>query len=126
MQSQRHIRPARVVITLLFSVVAITLTRNASAAESCDRACLGSMITQYVDALVARDPSKLPLADNLRYTEDSRAIKLGDGIWKTATAKGQFRQDYLDTRKQVAASHVVILEGQAQALYSVLLHMQGR
>jgi hypothetical protein len=126
MQSQRHIRPARVVITLLFSVVAITLTRNASAAESCDRACLGSMITQYVDALVARDPSKLPLADNMRYTEDSRAIKLGDGIWKTATAKGQFRQDYLDTRKQVAASHVVILEGQAQALYSVLLHMQGR
>jgi hypothetical protein len=126
MQSQRHIRPARVVITLLFSVVAITLTRNASAAERCDRACLGSMITQYVDALVARDPSKLPLADNMRYTEDSRAIKLGDGIWKTATAKGQFRQDYLDTRKQVAASHVVILEGQAQTLYSVLLHMQGR
>lgn len=126
MQSQRHIRPARVVITLLFSVVAITLARNAPAAESCDRACLGSMITQYVDALVARDPSKLPLAENMRYTEDSRAIKLGDGIWKTATAKGQFRQDYLDTRKQVAASHVVILEGQAQALYSVLLHMQGR
>ena len=91
---------------------------------ACDRECLGGLITRYVDALVARDPTGLPLADSVRVTEDSRTIKLGEGIWKTVTAKTGFRHDYLDVRKQVAASHVVLLEGTNQALYSVLLHVK--
>src|SRR5690606_38476553 len=53
-------------------------------------------------------------------------IRLGDGLWKTVTGKGTFRHDYLDTTRQVAASHVVVLEGQAQALLSVLLHVEDR
>ena len=100
------------------------LSPIAAWSADCDRVCLTGMITQYIDALVAHDPSKLPLADKIRYTEDSKALKLGEGIWKTATAKGQFRQDYLDLKKQVAASHVVIREGQNQALYSVLLYVR--
>jgi hypothetical protein len=114
------------VTAILFSMLVIGPARVAAAAENCDRTCLAGMISQYVDALVARDHSRLPLAQNVRVTEDSRAIKLGEGIWKTVSGKGQFRQDYLDVRRQVAASHVVLLEGQTQALYSVLLHMKDR
>jgi hypothetical protein len=79
-----------------------------------------------VDALVAHDASKLPLADNARFVEDSKAIKLGDGLWKTVTAKGQLRQDYLDTRRQTAATHVALLEGQIPALCSIVIHVQDR
>ena len=92
-------------------------------AQTCDRACLTGMMTQFIDALVAHDPSKLPLADGARYTEDSRNARLGDGIWKSVTANGGFRQDYVDTRKQVAAAHVVLRENATQVLYSVLLHV---
>jgi hypothetical protein len=95
-------------------------------AQDCDRACLSGLLTQYVDALVAHDSSKLPLADNVKVTEDSKGIKLGEGLWKTATSKGQFRQDYLDLKKQVAATHVQILEGPNQVLYSVLLHVKNK
>src|SRR6185369_8431182 len=98
----------------------------APAAENCDRACLSGLVTQYLDALVTHDPSKLPLADNARFVEDSKGIKPGDGLWKSATAKGQFRQDYIDTRKQVAATHATVLEGQATALCSILIHVQDR
>ena len=84
------------------------------------------MITHYVDALVAHDPATLPLAPNVRFTEDSHDLKLGDGLWKTVTAKGEFRQDYLDTRKQIAATHVEVLEGKIPVLYSVLLHVKDR
>ncbi len=114
---------------LLFAALLSLSAINASAAQpagTCDRSCLAGLVTQYVDALVARDPARLPVEADARFTEDSRAIKLGEGIWKTATGKGTFRHDYLDTRKQVAASHVVILEGQNQALYSVLLHVKNR
>ena len=94
-------------------------------AQQCDRACLTGMMTQFVNALVAHDSSKLPLADNVRYTEDSRNARLGDGIWKGVTANGGFRQDYIDTRKQVAAAHVLLRENDTQVLYSVLLHVAG-
>jgi hypothetical protein len=108
---------------LLLAGMAIS-TAATAASPSCDRACLSGLITKYVDALVAHDPAALPLAANVRVTEDSRAIKLGEGLWKTVTAKGQFRQDYLDTRKQVAAAHLQVYEGKEQVLYSVLLHVQ--
>jgi hypothetical protein len=94
-------------------------------AQQCDRACLTGMMTQFIDALVAHDSSKLPLADGVRYTEDSRNARLGDGIWKSVTANGGFRQDYIDARKQVAAAHVLLREGETQVLYSVLLHVAG-
>src|ERR1700752_2904304 len=83
-------------------------------AQQCDRACLTGMMTQFIDGLVAHDSSKLPLADNVRFTEDSRNAQLGQGIWKSVTAAGGFRQDYIDTRKQVAASHVLLREGESQ------------
>jgi hypothetical protein len=111
---------------VLAPVLLTVLCTSVGAAETCDRACLTGLMTQYVDALVAHDPSHLPLTQNVRVTEDSKAIKLGDGLWKTVTGKGAFRQDYLDTRKQVAAAHLVVLEGPNQALYSVLLHVQDR
>jgi hypothetical protein len=92
-------------------------------AQDCNRACLTDMMTQYVDALVAHDPASLPLADDVRYTEDSRLAQLGEGIWQSVTANGGFRQDYIDSRKQVAASHVLLHEGETQVLYSVLLYV---
>ena len=92
-------------------------------AQQCDRACLTGMMTQFINALVAHDSSTLPLAANVRYTEDSRNARLGEGIWRSVTANGGFRQDYIDTRKQVAAAHVLLREGETQVLYSVLLHV---
>jgi len=122
MFQQRRGTEIRTIATLGLALTGIAGT--ATAAGTCDRTCLSSLMTQYIDAVVAHDPSKLPLVDNVRITEDSRAIKPGEGIWKTASAKGSFRHDYLDVRKQIAATHVVLLEGQTQALYSVLLHVK--
>jgi hypothetical protein len=119
MDIQQALRGASLAAVAAAAIVAAT---PAQAAE-CDRTCLSGLLTQYVDALVAHDPSKLPLADNARFTEDSRELKLGEGAWQTITAKGSFRHDYLDPEKQVAAAHVGLLEGQNPVLYSVILHV---
>jgi hypothetical protein len=87
------------------------LAPGAALAQDCNRACLTSLMTQFIDALVAHDPSGLPLADDVRYTEDSRLAELGAGIWQSVTANGGFRQDYIDTREQIAAAHVLLLDG---------------
>jgi hypothetical protein len=49
---------------------------GAAFAQECDRACLTGMMTQFIDAVVAHDPSTLPLTDNVKYTEDSRNARL--------------------------------------------------
>lgn len=123
MSSQRK---APAAATALFSLLAIGFSHSAAAASACDRACLTGLLDAYIDSLVAHDISRLPLAEKVRITEDSRDLRSGEGLWKSVTGKGAFRHDYLDTTKQVAASHVVLLEGQAQALLSVLLHVQDR
>jgi hypothetical protein len=112
-------------IALSVSLCLLVVSPLPSQAQTCDRGCLTVMMTQFIDALVAHDPSRLPLAETVRYTEDSRNARLGQGIWQSVTANGGFRQDYIDTRKQVAASHVLLHEGDTQVLYSVLLHVAG-
>ena len=101
---QRNLVPA--VGVLIFA----SMTTSGAQAADCDRACLKSMITKYVDAMVAHDPSRLPLAKDARFTEDSQELKLGEGLWKTVTKRGDFRQDYIDLKKQIAASHVMLFE----------------
>ena len=113
----RNLAPAVGVLVLA------AMTTSGVQAADCDRACLKSMITQYVDAMVAHDPSRLPLAADVRFTEDSKDLKLGEGLWKTVTRKGDFRQDYIDLKKQIAAAHVMLFEENAQVLYSVVLRV---
>ncbi len=108
-------------LTAMLGLLSLTAT-SASAAE-CNRACMTALLTQYADALVANDHSSLPLAEKVRFTENSSQLKLGEGLWPTITGKGGFRQDYLDTTRQIAASHMELKEGEVPVLYTVVLHL---
>lgn len=94
-----------------------------SFAVECDRSCLGEMMDQFIGSMLAHDYSRLPLADEVKFTVDGQAATLGEGVWQTVTSVQGFRQDYLDLREQVAASHVAFYEGENQILLSVLLHI---
>jgi hypothetical protein len=54
--------------------------------SSCDRACLQNIADAYVAALVAHDPSKAPMAPNAKFTEQTKVLNVGEGLWKTAVA----------------------------------------
>jgi hypothetical protein len=99
----------------------LTLFAVEASAADCDRACLKNMMTTYLNALVARDPSKAPLAANVRFTEDSKDLKVGEGFWKTATKLGDYRQDFIDVKEQVVATHVIVEESGRPAKYTVRL-----
>ncbi len=105
----------------------LILCAAAASAADCDRACLKNTMTAYLNALVAQDPSKAPLAPNVRFTEDSKDLKVGEGFWKTATALGDYRQDFIDVKEQVIASHVTVEESGKRALCTVRLKVaKGR
>jgi hypothetical protein len=56
-----------------------------AAASDCNSACLRAVADQYVSALVKHDWSGLPLAPGYKYTENTAAIQLGDGLWVGAS-----------------------------------------
>jgi hypothetical protein len=64
---------------------------QAAAANQCDRACLDGFVDQYLTALAARDSSKLPVANNVRFTENGTMLNLNEGLWGTANGLGKFR-----------------------------------
>lgn len=64
---------------------------------SCDRACLENFVDQYMDALIAHNPKKLPMTPRVKNTEDGVRLDPGDGFWRTALAKGSYRLFVTDT-----------------------------
>ena len=66
-------------------------TVSAHAAASCDRACLEGFVDHYLDAVLAHNPSLVPLAPGVRFTEDGQKLAIGDGLWRTMHAKGHYR-----------------------------------
>jgi hypothetical protein len=74
-----------------------------AAQPSCDRACLEGFMNQYLDAMVAHDPSHLPVTPAVKFTEDDVVLKLGDGLWATASARGAYTEYFDDPEEgQVA------------------------
>jgi hypothetical protein len=70
------------------AALAVALLRSPAAvaqAPTCDRSCLENLAAQYMAALVAHEPSKLPWADRVRFTENEVSLMIGDGAWGTVT-----------------------------------------
>jgi len=66
---------------------------NAAPAKAgdCDRACLDGFVDQYMAAVAAHDPSKLPHSASARYTENNVEMKLGEGLWQTSDGWGSYK-----------------------------------
>src|SRR5215471_19917682 len=81
-----------------------------AAAGDCDRACLKSVLDQYLAAVIKHDPSAAPLAVGFRETNNAVAIRLGTGMWKTVTGLGRVQRRYLDPASGQAGYFGVVQE----------------
>ena len=79
------------------------------AADACTRDGLKAVVGKYFTALQANDPSQLPLATNVKFTENGVAVPVGQGLWKTA-GKVLVKWDLFDTLKCGTHSMVVVEE----------------
>ena len=84
---------AGVTLAILMLVIFVGIspeTRAAATAvaEPCDRSCLSGFVDQYLAALLKHDPAGLPVAANVKSTENTRPTPLGEGLpLRTATAR---------------------------------------
>ena len=93
----------------------------------CDRACLQGMVDQVLAAMVAHDARRLPLAADIRYTENGQQLALNDGFWGTATAEGAYTHYFLDPRTEQAAFFGVLKEnGTNNVILAMRIKLEGR
>src|SRR5882724_9643123 len=78
----------KTVITLAVAFASALTTASPVSAQgpTCDRSCLLNIADSYLAALVAHDPSKAPMAANAKFTEQSKVLAVGEGLWKSAVA----------------------------------------
>src|SRR5229473_1692462 len=69
----------------IIAVLILNAHAQTATAPPCDRACMTALADRYLAALVKHDPSGLPLAKGVRFTENTAEIAVGDGLWVSAS-----------------------------------------
>ncbi len=109
-------------VLLLMLVLAGPRTANA---QTCDRACLRTVLDQYLAAVVKHDPSSAPLVLGYRHTENAVNKKLGDGVWKSVTGLGKMQRKFFDPVSGQAAYYGLVDEGASSALVTARIRVEN-
>ncbi len=92
----------------------------------CDRSCLEGFLDLYVDAVVAHDATQLPLAGEVKFTENGQRLRLDDGLWHTATGKGGYALKLADVERGQAVLMGTIRESDEPTVLVARLRIVGR
>jgi hypothetical protein len=126
---------ATAIASLALAAGATTLqSRSAAAAEaaehgamaSCNRACLDGFVDRYLEAAAANDPQRLPVTTDVKYTEDGQQLRLGDGLWNTATGVGTYKHYMEDVAAGEVACFCTMREAGAPVILALRLKVVGR
>lgn len=91
-----------------------------------DRQYLEGLIDRYFVALVAHDSGKLPLAKNMKATENTVAVALNDGLWATASDLPTYINVFCDIVEGQAGCFAVLKERGNSILMSLRLKEQDK
>src|SRR5688572_26570444 len=103
------------------AMVAAAGTARASAQTACDRACLRTLLDQYLAAVIKHDPQAAPIVVGFRQTENALNVRPGNGVWKTVTGLGKVQRRYIDPVTGQAAYYGTVEEGGTTAVVTVRL-----
>jgi hypothetical protein len=91
---------------------------------NCNRACLEDVVNQYLAALAAHDPKRLPLSADVKYTENDQVLQLGDGFWKTVQGPGNYKHIFADPEAGQVVFMGTMHEADKPLLMSLRLRIQ--
>jgi hypothetical protein len=76
---------------LILLTLPLVLMAQDAVPEPCNRVCMEALVDDYLDALIANDPGAVPLANDVRFTENGQRLQLRDGLWQTMAGRGDYR-----------------------------------
>ncbi len=125
---RKHFAVFAAAVTLVFGVMTAFCTHAAAgpqpqapSAKACDYACLTNFVDRYMNALVAHDPGKLPLAEHVKFTENTIPLKLGDALWGTISGLGTYKIYFADPQAGESGTEATIRENGTPAIFVLRL-----
>jgi hypothetical protein len=91
---------------------------------SCDRDCLFGFTESYMQALAAKDPSSLPLAQDVIFTENNVVLPVGRGLWRSVSGVREGAMQAADAQTGNAAWFGTVEEHGNPAYYAMRLKVK--
>lgn len=98
----------------------ITAARNGI----CNRDCLEQQANDVVEAMLAHDPDRLPLATSIKYTENGQRLAPGDGLWGTLTKLGDYHLIVADEKNGTAGFYGTTTETDVPGVLTMRLQVK--
>jgi hypothetical protein len=93
--------------------------------DTCTRESLKALVDQYFEALSANDPSTLPLADDVKFTENGELLELGEGLWADA-GELKFKHSAFDVETCSSVTESVIPDGSTDIPFGLRLKLAAQ
>ena len=97
---------------------------NSNRFPQADRAALYAHAEAYLDALIAGDPSRLPWAEHVAFSENNVQLAIGDGTWNTASGRRGYDLKMADPASGQVAWFGVIEEHGHPAIMALRLRIE--
>jgi hypothetical protein len=91
-----------------------------------ERERLQRFVDRYLDALLAREPGRLPLSPVARFTENTQQLPLGSGLWRTIRGRSPGGQCFVDPEHGQVAYWGVVDELRGPAIFGVRIKVEGQ
>ena len=90
------------------------------------REALYKLADSYLEALAARDPSRLPWADEVAFSENNVRLMIGDGLWNTISAvRGSYDLKAADPATGQVAWFGIVEEHGHPAIMALRMQIAG-
>jgi hypothetical protein len=113
-------------IKMLTRVLVFAAFAGSAFGAPCDRACLKTMLDQYLNAVVSHKPAAVPLSVGFRQTENAVVRRLGTGLWESATGLGKVQRRYFDPETGHAGYFGLLEEAAGPVIVTLRLKVEDR
>ncbi len=96
-----------------------------SAASPCDQACLLGIGDRFMDSLAAGKWKEIPWAPQVKFTENSVPLDIGDGVWASIRSKGPKALRLADASTGTYAWYGLIYDHDAPAYAGFRVKIDG-
>ncbi len=112
----------KIPLVLMLLFIAGISANAQSAVSACKRENLKSVVDMYFTALESRNPTSLPLAETVKFTENGRELAIGEGLWETG-GKSLLKRTAVDTLRCGTHTQAVIEEAGRAIIFGVRLRL---
>lgn len=106
-------------------VVCLALGLVSAQTKTCDRSCLEGLVSKYLIALAAHDPSQISTTPGVKYVENGQILPLRVGEWSIVNSLGKYRHIFSDPDAGQVAVITTIVENGVGAIYITRLKVEA-